>query len=225
VRGELFVCPGEVDHRHHPGAAAWIRLGQARANRSGTPWPRVPSVRGNRPWYVLGKIVSGDVLLPQFRAERHHVIDNPDRVPVNNSAWWGSWLDPAHREVGVALLNSTWMALAAEVIGRVNLGEGLLTCYGPDLDDLPMPDPQLFLGTAPGDRLLTAWRSLRERDVLPLHEEVCRRDRIALDDAVVDGLGVARSAGEQIRTAAARLCAERLDLATRLRSARGGESS
>ena len=225
VTGELFVCPGVPDPGRHPGATAWIRRGETRRNRNGTPWPLVPSVRHNQPWYVLGTVRSGDVVLPQFRAERHHVIANPDRVPVNNSAWWGSWLDPAHREVGVALLNSTWMALAAEVIGRVNLGEGLLTCYGPDLDDLPLPDPDLFLDTPSGERLLAAWRRLRERDVLPLVEEVRRPDRIALDAAVLSGLDLPPALGDRIRQGAARLCAERLTLAASLRAARARGAS
>ena len=222
VRGELFVCPGPPDPTRHPGAAAWIRHGEGQRNRNGTPWPQVPSVRSNRPWYVMGEVRSGDVILPQFRAERHYALANPDRVPVNNSAWWGSWLHPAHREVGVALLNSTWSALAAEVTGRVNLGEGLLTCYGPDLDELPLPDPDLFVGTKPGENLLSAWRSLRTRDVLPLRQEVLRADRVALDGAVLQALELDRSFGDRIRGAAARLCAERGTLAARLRAERRG---
>lgn len=222
VPGELFVCPGEVDPGRHPGAAAWIARGEVRRNRNGTRWPEVPSVRNNQPWYVLGSVRGGDVILPQFRAERHHVIANPDRVPVNNSAWWGSWLDPALREGGVALLNSTWMALAAEVVGRVNLGEGLLTCYGPDLDELPMPDPARFVDGPLERRLLQAWDRLSARDVLPLPAEIEQPDRIALDAVVLEGLGLPLDLGPRIRRQAARLCTERSKLATALRDARAG---
>ena len=222
VEGELFVCPAEPDPERWPGAVAWIRRGETRRTARGVPWPDVPSVRTNELWYVLGKVRSGDVILPQFRAERHHVIANPDHVPVNNSAWWGSWLDPAHLEVGVALLNSTWMALAAEVLGRVNLGEGLLTCYGPDLDALPLPDPSRFVDNEAGAGLLEAWASLVRRPVLSLVEEVTRPDRVALDHAVLAGLGLDPSFGDRIRRHAARLCGERLGLATSLRAVRAG---
>ena len=224
VRGELFACPGPVESGRHPGAAAWVRQGEGRRNRHGTPWPEVPSVRSNRPWYVLGTVRSGDVILPQFRAERHHVIANPDRVPVNNSAWWGRWIDPDLAGVGVALLNTTWMALAAEVLGRVNLGEGLLTCYGPDLDDLPLPDPTRFVGQLAGHRLLEAWSRMSRREVLPLEREVEQADRAALDAAMLEGLGLDPTLGDRIRRGAARLCAERLALASSLRAARPGGS-
>lgn len=216
VAGEVFV-PTEPPG---PGAAARIAWGEQQRTSTGVPWPEVPSVRGNRPWYRLGPLRSGDVIVPQFRAERHYALANPDRVPVNNSAWWGTWRDPAHRQVGTALLNSTWAALAAEVLGRVNLGEGLLTCYGPDLADLPLPDPARFVGTAPGRRLLAAWRGMEQRDVLPLRDELLRGDRRALDAAVADGLGLDAALAGRLRKGASALCEQRLTLARALREAR-----
>jgi hypothetical protein len=160
------------------------------------------------------------VIVPQFRAERHYVLSNPHRILVNNSAWHGLWRDPRHAEVGVALMNSTWAALAAEVGGRTNLGEGLLTCYGPDLDDLPLPDPDRFVGTDAGRRLLQAWRRLRTRPVQALADEVTREDRRDLDEAVCAGMGLDRRLAAQIQREAVHLCATRARLATALRKAR-----
>lgn len=221
VNGVIFRCPCEPDPAEHPGAVAWIRRGEAGQTARGVPWPLVPSVRMNHPWYRLREIPGGDVIVPQFRAGRHSVIDNPDHVAVNNSAWCGTWVDPSLREPGVALLNTTWAALAAEVLGRVNLGEGLLTCYGPDLGEFPLPDPRLFMGTSVGGRLLAAWRTMRERKVLPLAQEIRMPDRAELDAAALDGLGLAPALARRIRQDAARLCAERLALAAALRRARG----
>jgi len=216
VDGELFVPtdpPG-------PRATAWIERGAASATRAGVPWPEVPSLRNNLPWYRLRGLRGGDVIVPQFRSERHYALANPHRILVNNSAWHGTFRDPRHAEVGVALMNSTWAALAAEVGGRTNLGEGLLTCYGPDLDDLPIPDPERFVGTPAGDRLLEAWGRLRTRAVLPLRDEVTRGDRRDLDDAVCAGLGLPRSFAARIQREAVRLCTTRSRLAAALRKAR-----
>ncbi len=217
---ELFVSDGPVDSSDAPGAAAWIAWGERQVTGDQVPWPEVPSVRGNRPWHALSGLRSGDVVLPQFRMSRHYAIANPDRIPINNSAWWGEWVDPDHREVGAALLNSTWVALAAEVVGRTNLGEGLLTCYGSDLDAIPLPDPARFVGTPAGRDLLVAWRDMKRRSVLPLADEVGLQDRRALDRAVMAGLGLDEGLAGQIQRDAVRLCDERVGLAASLREAR-----
>jgi hypothetical protein len=216
----LFVCdPQALAAAKSPGARRYILWGEQQSS-GGRPWPEVPSVQSNRPWYQLPQLRTGDVILPQFRMDRHYVLGNPERLPVNNSAWWGEWLDERHREVGVALLNSTWVALATETIGRLNLGEGLLTCYGPDLDDITMPDPERFTGTPAGARLLRAWKGLSSRAVLPLAREVHKDDRRALDEAVLDGLGLKRSLLRPIQTAAVHMLEQRLRLALKLRNRR-----
>ena len=217
VRGRLFVAPRDVTAL--PGAAAWIARGEQGRTRSGLPWPEAPSVQSNKPWWRLPTPRTGALLFPQFRAARHYVIDNPDRVLVNNSAWWGAWIDPALHEVGIALINTSWMALAAEVLGRVNLGEGLLTLYGPEIAALPLPDPRR-LGPPSSRAVREAWSSMRARPVLPFRLEVQQEDRRALDAAGRRGRGLDPALAPQIRDAAASLMAARLALAHSRRPSR-----
>ena len=219
VTGRLLAMPpGDPP----PGAQRWIDAGAAVATSAGVPWPQVPSVRGNTPWWRMKPPMSGPVLFPQFRAARHHVIDNPDGVLVNNSAWWGRWHDPALHGVGVALLNTSWMALAAEVLGRVNLGEGLLTLYGPEIARLPVPDPRRVDHAGP---LLDAWARMCRRPVLPFLEEVEQPDRHALDAAALQALGLDPALGPAIRDAIVPLLSDRLTLAARRRRPRTSKES
>jgi len=197
-----------------PGAAAWIAAGRTRRNRGDVPFPDVRSVRHNEPWFALGEVRSGPLLVPQFRSERHYVLSNPDEVPVNNSAWWGRLREPVDPDVAGGLLNCTWMALAAEVLGRTNLGEGLLTLYGPDLRALPVPAP------ADAEPVARAFRPLRSRAVLPLRDELDRADRLHLDLVVGRALGLPDPLVHAVRADALRLMTERLTLAARLRAAR-----
>ena len=214
VSGRLFVAPqGEPP----AGAGAWIDRGAQRTTRAGLPLPQAPSVRANRPWWRLAAPRTGDVLVPQFRAARHHVIDNPDGVLVNNSAWWGAWVDPAHRGVGAALLNTSWMALAAEVRGRVNLGEGLLTLYGPELQRLPIPDPRRITPAA-ATAIASAWAPIAARRVLPFLDEVDQPDRARLDAAALAALGLDPALARPIRAAARDLLDARLTLARQRRT-------
>ncbi len=202
-----------ADPAQNPGAAAWIAGASERRNRSGVPFPDVRSVQQNRPWYALRSVRTGPVLLPQFRSERHYVLSNPHAVPVNNSAWWGRWRAPVDPDVGGGLLNCTWMALAAEVLGRTNLGEGLLTLYGPDLKALPVLQVE---APAIGE----AFRALKARPVLPLAAELRRDDRLALDRTVGAAAGLPIELTEAVRADALRLLSERTTLAGRLRAAR-----
>ncbi len=200
TRDRLFVIPPELDPLPSR-AAAWIAAGEARVTRGGLPYPKAPSVQGNRPWWRLPAPRSGPVLVPQFRATRHHIIDNPDHIPVNNSAWFGRWRDPDHGAVGIALVNSSPVALAAEVLGRTNLGEGLLTLYGPELRALPVPDPARFVTPRSAASVLGPWSAMVKRPALPFPEEAQQEDRHALDRAVLKGLGLDPTLGATIREA------------------------
>jgi len=220
IQGRVFVCKEQqLSSNASPGALSYIHWGEQQT-KGGIAWAEVPSVRGNKPWYQLPELRTGDVILPQFRMDRHYILSNPEGLPVNNSAWWGQWLNPAHRQVGVALLNCTWLALSTETVGRVNLGEGLLTCYGPELDDIHIPDPDLFVGTPAGARLLTAWKKLSSRAVLPLRQEIEKGDRNELDAAVLEGLGLSTSLLRPIQIAASSLLEQRLQLASHLHASR-----
>lgn len=222
VQTELLHWEGDDPSKAEaPGLHRWIRKGTRSRTAAGVRWPQVQSVRGNRPWYRLRRVETGDVLIPQFRAARHVVHANPDGVPVNNSAWWGRFTDPAHAEIGLAMLNASWTALAFEVCGRVNLGEGLLTAYGPDLQRLPLPHPRRFVGTPEGAALVAAWESMQQRDVLPWAQEVEKSDRIALDAAFFAALGVRDPAvGHAVRQGALTRLTERTALAGALRASR-----
>ena len=217
TRDRLFVVPPDLDTLPEK-AAAWITAGEAKVTRGGLPYPSAPSVRSNRPWWRLPPPRSGPVLVPQFRATRHHIIDNPDRLPVNNSAWFGRWRDPNHGAVGIALLNSSPVALAAEVLGRTNLGEGLLTLYGPELRALPVPDPARFIAPQSAASVLEPWATMAARPALPFPEEAHQEDRRTLDRAVLEGLGLDPALGAAIREATTELLTVRGVLARHRRT-------
>ena len=217
VSDRLFLPPDPPP----PKAAAWIAAGAASRTRRGTPYPEVPSVRTYSPWWRLPAPASGPVLVPQFRAARHHVIDNPHAVPVNNSAWFGRWRDPDDHPAGIALLNTSLLALAAEVLGRTNLGDGLLTLYGPELAALPLPSPATYRNEP---ALADAWARLSSRPVLPFPDEAEQPDRHALDAALLAPHGLLDVA-PTLRADAVALLDERLQRARKRRSARAAAAT
>ena len=76
----------------------------------------------------------------------------------------------------------------AEVLGRVNLGEGLLTTYGPDLRSLYLLDLELFGDPMARQELIEAFDPMC-REILPVEREVEMDDRRALDAVVMEVLG------------------------------------
>ena len=69
-------------------------------------------------------------------------------------------------------------------------------------------------------RLLRAWKDLSGRAVLPLAREINKDDRRALDEAVLDGMGLKRSLLRPIQTAAVHMLEQRIRLALELRNRR-----
>jgi hypothetical protein len=89
------------------------------------------------------------------------------------------------RKVVAALLNSTWVALCAELGGRVNLGEGILWIAAYEAGQLPLPNPARITD-AQASALESAFDALATRPVLPLAEQVAQPARHSLDETVFD---------------------------------------
>jgi SAM-dependent methyltransferase len=205
VAGRLFVAGEEaVDESRSPGAARWIADGAARTTPDGIPWPAVPSVRSNKPWWRLRPKAAGPVIVPQFRAERHFALWNPDGVLVNNSCWTADPGSALPAELLAAFLDLSLAALAAEVFGRANLGEGLLTLYGPDLEALPVPSVEALRARDP-EPILDAWRALAAGRVLPFPEEANGGPRRRLDAAWERWSGAPAGLSAELRLGTVRL--------------------
>jgi hypothetical protein len=78
------------------------------------------------------------------------------------------------------LLNSTIQFLFVEVNGRNNLGDGLLTFYGPDIKNLLVIDPKTI--EIPKINII--------RPVQSIFQEVKRKDRREFDSAILKALGL-----------------------------------
>ncbi len=125
---------------------------------------------------------------------------------------------PEMAEVLAALLNSTWVALQAELAGRSNFGEGVLWLAVYEVLDLQLPDPQILL---PADRhaLREALAEVALRPVLPLVEQVSQPGQRRLDALVFDVLGLPPGERDAVVEAAVELTEARLE---RARSNRAG---
>ena len=69
-----------------------------------------------------------------------------------------------------AVANSTLAVLVSEIYGRVNLGDGLLTTYGPDILSFDFISPD-WIDAQSGEGLRQAFKPMKQRPVLSIFDE------------------------------------------------------
>jgi len=180
--------PEQVLRRDYPLAWQYVQWGARQRTPQGIPWPQVPSVQGRKAWWLLGETCSVDFILNRF-IDKRYFAPGVELALVSDTFFVGTVGNSRWKAVYQALINSSLYALEAECKGRVNLGDGLLTFYGPDILATLVPDVTRFPEQAE-ERILLAYDRLKVRPVKPIAEEVKQADRRALDEAVLEALGL-----------------------------------
>jgi type I restriction-modification system DNA methylase subunit len=224
---KVFVCDKAEKDLRGTGALRYIRHGEKQTTKKKgkkgngeVKWPDVPSVQGRKCWYALSENEVSDFLILRFINRRHYTPVNPENIPVGDVVFVGEFKDRIHSEFGCAFLNSVLTALFAEVLGRANLGDGLLTTYGPEIKVLPVPFRNFE--KLPKDHLRNAlkfFKKLGKRRVQPFEDETKRKDRVEFEKAIFKGLGLSESDYKSVCKAVIDLIEDRY-LLPRLRSSR-----
>jgi len=212
----VFMCDKSKKEIAGTNALKYIHW----AEKHHKEWPKVPSVKNRKNWYSVPKNEVSDFLLLRFRDRRHYTPVNPKNVTIGDVVFVGGFKKKEHNELGCAFLNSVLTALFAEVFGRTNLGDGLLTTYGPELEILPMPLKDIKkLSRKKIENALTNFDKLKKRKVLPFDKECRRKDRIEFEKAVFDCLGIGEVEYKAVCKAVNELIEER-HLLPKLRTAK-----
>jgi methylase of polypeptide subunit release factors len=233
----LFSClleKPELEARGKTGALSYIGWGESqmappRQKRAHpVPWPEVPSVRGNRPWYAIHPLPPAHLLCSRFLDQRF-MFPVCDGDFIEDQTFYGLTLQDPQRYpplLMAALLNSTLSFAMLEFNARTSLGEGVLQYARCDMAAFPMVDPELY---EPKEReaIVDAFAAMVSQPVLTVAEELKRPDRMALDRLIlaplcrVLGLGDAEAYQEALGTALLSRMAERRQMArSQIRRAR-----
>jgi len=221
VKGEnldyrVFLCGASKKELRGTGALKYIEW----AEKHHPEWVKCPSVCNRGSWWSLPEREPNDFLLLRFRDKRHYTPANPEGHAIGDVVFVGSFREQEVKEVGCAFLNSVITALFAEVLGRANLGDGLLTTYGPEIGGLLLPTRKLLRSKGKAkEEVVKQFQRLARRDVLPIAEEVRRKDRKDFECAVLQLLGLGVDMYEQVCDAVVGLAKERC-LLPRMRQAR-----
>jgi methylase of polypeptide subunit release factors len=155
--------------------------------------PSCASRMPSRQWYDLAPSKPGALLWPLAHQYRHIVPLNPKGIIANKR------LFDVHPEEGIspkalcAVLNSTLVALLKYLYGRQVGREGNLDTEVVDARMMLVPDVRRS-SSAIQERLHKAFDLMRGRDCQPLLKELDQAERIELDDATLELLGLRESA-------------------------------
>lgn len=200
----VLLLPPDDGYVQGLRVASYIQWGEEQG------FGRRSTTRSRSCWWSLPKLLPPQILARQFYDQRFNFPYNPGAALCDHTFYYLTGC--AEPELLAALLNSTLTYFHVELWGRSNMGDGVLTFYGPELTDLPLPRPELFAGER-GEELRRAFRRLAARPVLPIEREVDMADRRELDLVIMAGLGLtglpAASLLAEIYTALNRLVAQR----------------
>lgn len=155
-------------------------------------------------WYDVTQDERSDIVWAKAHQYRHLVWLNPNKLVVNNRMYDVFVPQNTDAKVLCAVLNSTFVALAKTYYGRYVGKEGYLETSVLDSKMMLVPDVS-FASSEVQTKLKDAFDSMRKRKALPLIDvdsndeenwtgELALADRQALDDAVLELLGIADKA-------------------------------
>jgi hypothetical protein len=206
LKYKIFMC--HKDKRELEGTAAleYIKWGESQG------FHLRPSCRGRPRWWDVGEQTSFDFVALRFRHERNWTpINATPSLLAGDIMFVGSWNDRSAADTCNALANSTFAIFISELFGRVNLGEGLLTTYGPEIMQFITIDPSELIPVK--GEIERTFDRLKSRDVYPVFEELHQPDRRALDEVVFDVLGLTAGEREAVYEAVVELVRARLEKA------------
>ena len=177
-----------------------------------------PTCARRSPWYSLRQSsCQGDRIAWAKGIWTRHFAAVLDGQVIADQQFYTLKPDPALVSVVAALLNSTWVALQAELLGRSNFGEGVLWLAAYEVSRIRIPDPRVI---TPDQRrsLEDALAALSEVRVLPISEQVLQSTQQALDTIVFDILGLTVGGRNAVVESAIGLTESRIE---RARAGRG----
>lgn len=197
---KVFVCHKSKDELRaegQMGTLRYIEWGEQqeykRGVQRGMRWPDGPWVKNRQPsWYALPESEThpAQVFINQIYGDRHIQRFSMQELIADCVLNFLSPVKGLDPPIVVAVLNSSVCAMMIELAGRVVLGDGALKLQVEDARDyFLVPDVRRFDASAQ-QAIVAAFQPLLQRPIGSVFEEVKRKDRQALDRAVLQAMGL-----------------------------------
>jgi len=212
LKFRLFMCHKTKKELKGTFALKYIEWGESQG------FDQRPSCRGRARWWDVGEQQPFDFVALRFRDKRNwNPINTTPSLLAGDIMFVGSWLDRSSVEVNNVLANSTLSVLMSEIYGRVNLGDGLLTTYGPEILRFEFVIASAF-SDLERQNLLHKFDKLAKREVKSIFEEVRQADRRAVDNIIFEALELTQGERDLVYEAVIELVEARLEKASSLKA-------
>jgi len=178
----IFICnksKSELTKLKHQNALDYINWGETQKTNSGILWMDVPSVKNRDYWYSIQTKGKYEILIQRFFDKKFVFPDLNNNLLAGDTFFvFASKSKKSYKNK--IFLNSSIFHLFVETLGRSNMGDGVLTFYGPDIESTYLIK----------DNIEINFNKEITRKILPIFDEVKQKDRKELDSAVLKALGL-----------------------------------
>lgn len=191
----VFHCPDSKEQlvsHNKLGALRYIEWAEKQSSAprqkrfTPIPWPAVPSVQGNQPWYHLKRLPPAHLLCNRFIDQRFFFALCEGEFVEDQTFYGLTLFDPQqHPPTFMAgLLNSTLSCALLEFLGRASLGEGVLQFARCDMAAFSVINPALY---SPSEqmRIQEAFSELAQQPLKAWSQDWESPFRLKLDEAVL----------------------------------------
>ena len=211
LKFKLFMCHADKAALAGTAALKYIEWGEKQG------YHQRPSCRNRPRWWDLGEQPAFDWLILRFRDKRNWTpINEISSLLAGDVVFTATLHNRETLQSANAVANSTLAVFVSEIYGRVNLGDGLLTTYGPDILSFDFISPD-WIDAQSGESLQRAFAPMKERPVLSIFDEINQPDRRALDAIIFDALGLTQGERDAVYEAVVNLVEARLRKAKSLK--------
>ncbi len=211
----VFMCHKSKKDLKGTNALEYIKWGETKG------YHKRPTCRGRPRWWDLGEILA-PILSKRFVDVDFAYFINPNNFFIGDTFFV---IYNSRFELIAAFLNSTCGIFFTELIGRKNMGEGVLLMYGPEISQVLVINLDYFESTK--DLILSLFKKISKRSSnsiftelgfdpnKPIREQEPNPlpDRKALDDIVFDALGLTEEERKEVYWSVAELVKNRLEKA------------
>ena len=232
---KVFICNKSKSELKYTNALNYIEWGEnqtievksgAGQGKKVKGYHKLETVKGRRLWYELPQLLSADILFRQFFNEIFNYPINSDNILTDHTFYYVSIKDKKDIPKFGFVLNSSLSWLFTELQGRKNMGEGVLTTYGPEMRSLIIFNPKTIQESSMKvfDKLCkrpveSVYKELNINPDKPIREQEPDPlpDRAELDNIIFDELGLTKEERKEVYRSVCELVKQRLDKARSLR--------
>lgn len=199
LQKQIFVCPYSLMELKKMGfseVADYIEsnknrptLSQGKHTIANQNLAESSTLKARNQWWSVRNQAPGDIIVPRLFRERFYLPLNIDSVIASDMFFVGKVKTDYDKLIVTALINSSLTYFFIEILGRINVG-GRINFYGSEINELLIPDPNIFTKTSVKSHLISLIDPLLKRKVKKIGLEIQETDRIKLDVFIMSELGI-----------------------------------